>query len=119
LPNKINPLFNIFFAVFSGIFPGKEARSPPHFPRVLVKPGFLHKENAVVKNTTREKVGSGSKNVGYFYVNFSGCPHPPPGCGKLLWRKLWRMWKTLSFQQVFAPLPNSPAPVDNAPVRFA
>jgi len=86
---------------------------------MLVKPGFLHKENTVVKNTTREKVGSGSKNVGYFYVNSSDCPHPLRGCGKPLWRKLWRMWKTMSFQQVFALLPNPPAPVDNAPARFA
>lgn len=36
-----------------------------------------------------------------FYVNHMFTDAVLPGCGKLLWKTLWRMWKTSSYQQVF------------------
>ena len=42
----------------------------------------------------------------------------PGPCGKPLWKKMWRMWKSMSFQQIFAPSEKPPGYVDNSPVRL-
>lgn len=55
----------------------------------------------MVKSTTRGKVGNPSKRVGSFYVNQNCISTACPACGKPLWKNLWRLWKTLSYQQDF------------------
>ena len=55
----------------------------------------------MVKNTRVEKVGNPTKAVASFYVKPDRISTPLPRCGKLLWKNLWRMWKTIGFQQVF------------------
>ena len=67
----------------------------------LSRPDFLHKDSAVVIITTREKVGKMLKAVASFYVNQKCISTTHARCGKLLWKSLWRMWKTLGYQQVF------------------
>ena len=47
-----------------------------------------------------------SKGVASFYVNQNRIFHTLLPCGKLLWKNLWRMWKTIGFQQVFRFLPS-------------
>ena len=51
--------------------------------------------------TTCEKMGKMLKAVASFYVNQNCISPQPVRCGKLLWKSLWRMWKTIGFQQVF------------------
>lgn len=59
--SKISPQF---FRVHSTPAATSQTRTlTPHPTLFLVKPDFLHKENVVVKNTDREKVGSPSNNV--------------------------------------------------------
>jgi hypothetical protein len=87
----------------------------------LSRPKILHSIFPVVKTTTREKVGILSNPVGNDYVNWS-CIRPGPiPCGKLLWKNLWRMWKTAGFQQVFRCFPQKLPPVERlvySPVYF-
>ena len=101
LAGQNQPLFQYFF------------RTPP--PRgflgnpVAVKPEFLHKENPMVKFTACEKVGKASNQICIFYVN-PPCISPTEcSCGKPLWKNLWRMWKTHSYQQYSqrSPQPDS------------
>ena len=58
----------------------------------------------MVKNTERKKVRKSVKRVEKTYVNRSCMLTGPVDCGKLLWKRLWRMWKTVSFQQEFGLL---------------
>ena len=55
----------------------------------------------MVKITTGEKIGNLFLFVENYYVNQTHLFHTPAGCGKPLWKKLWRMWKSVSFQQLF------------------
>ena len=55
----------------------------------------------MVKSTTRPKVGNPSKADESFYVNQNCISTACPACGKPLWKNLWRLWKTLSYQQDF------------------
>ena len=73
----------------------------------MSSPDFLHNFFAVVKITTIEKVGIRSNAVGSFYVNRNTIHSPLPGCGKPLWKKLWIVWKTHGYQQLFRSVPPS------------
>ena len=84
-----------------------------------VKPHFLHKDFPVVKNTTREKVDNPSNTVGSFYVNPHTFSTACRACGKSLWKNLLRMWKTMSYQQVFSLFPVCVLPVEKSDFRFA
>ena len=66
-----------------------------------VKGEFLHKAFPVVKTTTVEKIGKLSRGRCRRYVNFLCISTFSTPCGKLLWKNLWRLWKTGSYQQVF------------------
>lgn len=92
---------------------------PPSPCPHLSRPEFLHKSAPVVKITRGEKVGKLSKTVASFYVNLGCISTTGPGCGKPLWKNLWRVWKTLSFQQVFRLFPLLPPPVEKSVYRFA
>ena len=46
------------------------------------------------------------------YVNRSWISTACFACGKPLWKSLWRMWKTPSYQQVFRCLEKRPQPVE-------
>ena len=61
----------------------------------------MHKICAMVKTTIREKMRNCSNRVASFYVNQNCISTIHCACGKPLWKSLWRMWKTQSFQQVF------------------
>ena len=85
----------------------------------MSSPEFLHKEKAVVKKTRVKKVGKRGKDVESDYVNRKCIISPPPDCGKPLWKSLWRMWKTSSFQQLFRFCRTCPPVVENSVYRFA
>ena len=85
----------------------------------LSSPEFLHKRTAVVKNTGGEKVGKTEKNVESDYVNQLCISTGVKNCGKLLWKSLWRMWKTKGFQQVFGLCAGVVLSVENSAYRFA
>ena len=67
----------------------------------------------MVKTTIREKMRNCSNRVASFYVNQNCISTIHCACGKPLWKSLWRMWKTQSFQQVFLPFAQTPPLVDN------
>ena len=73
----------------------------------------MHKQTPVVKTTGGEKVTILSQSVASFYVNQPCISTTPAACGKLLWKNLLRMWKTMSFQQVFPFLVPGTPPVEN------
>ena len=101
-------------------FPPERHRFPQLFPGIgLSRPDFLHNFTPVVKSTACEKVGNPAKAVEAFYVNRKCISTPIPTCGKLLWRTLWRMWKTASYQQVFRLFPNPASPVEKSAYPFA
>ncbi len=65
----------------------------------------MHKNFPMVKTTTGPKVGRPPERAPFFYVNRKQISTAPPSWGKGLWKNLWKMWKTQSFQQVFFSLP--------------
>ena len=71
----------------------------------LSRGDFLYRFFSVVKTTTCEKVGKSAKGVAYFYVNQKWISTFHSACGKPLWKRLWRMWKTMSYQQIFRFFP--------------
>ena len=73
----------------------------------------------MVKNTEREKVGKSVKQVEKTYVNRPCMLTGPVDCGKPLWKRLWRMWKTVSFQQVFGLVAMGAGAVEKYVYRFA
>ena len=82
------------------------AATGKHFfsTEALSSPEFIHRQPPVGKTTAGEKVEILSKAVGSFYGK-QFCIHTlVPTCGKVLWKSLWRMWKTPCFQQVFSTL---------------
>ena len=83
----------------------------------MSRPDFLHKGVPVVINTEGEKVGKMGKRVDSDYVKRFCISTGVVDCGKLLWKRLWRMWKTMSFQQVFGPFPKSQGAVDKCVYR--
>jgi hypothetical protein len=85
----------------------------------MSSPKFMHKGAAVVKITTAEKVGNPSKPVASFYVNQKTNIHNLPSCGKLLWKNLWTMWKTIGFQQVFRSFTQPRPHVEKSVYGFA
>ena len=85
----------------------------------MSSPEFLHKETAVVKNTESEKVGKTEKKVESDYVKRKCIFTAAVDCGKPLWKTLWTMWKTRSFQQVFGLFPVRVAAVEKCAYRFA
>jgi hypothetical protein len=85
----------------------------------LSSPEFMHKEKAVVKTTDCEKVGKSEKKVDSDYVNRFCISTGPVCCGKLLWKSLWRMLKTMSFQQLFRCFQWIAPAVENCVYRFA
>jgi hypothetical protein len=62
-------------------------------PSITLKP--------VGKFHTRENMAKPSKPVREDYVNQTELSTIHTACGKPLWKTLWRMWKTMSYQQVF------------------
>ena len=77
----------------------------------------MHKIFAMAIFTTREKVGKTTKAVAIVLCQSTAPFHSPLPCGKLLWKNLLRMWKSMSFQQVFRFFPNLPFPVEKQPPR--
>ena len=117
---KINTFFIIFLKTFPirPGFPPGGASSALHvsFQRSILCQGvkFCTRIWPIVKFTTLEKIGIWSDPVEIFYVNLqciSSFSHP---CGKPLWKTLWRMWKSMSFQQVFVSFPLCPPDVENS-----
>jgi len=74
---------------------------------------FCTTGRAVVKITAVEKIGKPVLYVENNYVNFGCISTPSFFCGKPLWKNMWRMWKSVSFQQVFRPLGNPAHRVEN------
>ena len=72
----------------------------------------------MVKTTIREKVGNCPDRVVSFYVNQNWISTTHCACGKPLWKNLWRMWKTQSFQQVFCPFGFPPLLVETMHIRL-
>jgi hypothetical protein len=91
----------------------------PGCAKPLSSPEFLHKEKTVVKTTDCEKVRKPGDPVESDYVNRFCISTAFPDCGKPLWKNLWRMWKTISFQQVFRCLGPYPQAVEKSVYRFA
>ena len=91
--------------------------SMPGFSAMLSRPEFCTKLPPVVKMPPGEKIGNRSNDVIIYYVNFNILSTALLPCGKPLWTTMWRMWKSISFQQLFAPFrKNSPA-VENSVFR--
>jgi len=67
-----------------------------------------------VKFTACEKIHFLSGFVEADYVNPQYLRTAGDSCGKLLWKNMWRMWKSMSFQQVFGLLSNSIHNVENS-----
>ena len=88
--------------------------SMPGFSAMLSRPEFCTKLPPVVKMPRGEKIGNRSNDVIIYYVNFNILSTALLPCGKPLWTTMWRMWKSISFQQLLAPFrKNSPA-VENS-----
>ena len=89
-------------------------RPMPLLSAMLSRPEFCTKLPPVVKMPPREKIGNRSNDVIIYYVNFHILSTALLPCGKPLWTTMWRMWKSISFQQLLAPFrKNSPA-VENS-----
>jgi len=123
--HKINPFFkkicgNFIFAekacapAFFWFSTGSNARC-----KNLVKSLILHKEMCCGKNYEMRK----SRVFVFQCRNFLCKPlmHTCfyPGCGKPLWKNLWRMWKSASFQQVFRTFGTTPPDVENSAYSVA
>ena len=112
---KSTPFFKIFSVRRNYCLWPKAQRPPfhkggfvncnwPPFPgcgKPLSSTEILHKNLAVVKTTRVEKVRILSFLVTSVYVNQKCIHSGAHTCGKLLWKTLWRVWKTVSFQQLF------------------
>ena len=68
----------------------------------------------MVKTTEGEKEGTLSKGVKNVYVNQRKNSLKSP----LLWKNLWTMWKTMSYQQVFRFFGFFNSPVENLHIRM-
>ena len=97
-------------------FPGRPVRTDGHRGLCgrLSSPNFCTKKMFMVKSTTRGKVGNLSKGVESFYVNQNCISTARPACGKPLWKNLWRLWKTMSYQQEFLLFPFCPLLVEKS-----
>ena len=123
-PHKINTFFKKIFCLPKNFHPPNRCLSTPHifpqFPhrrmcRLLCQGGnFCTKIHNLVIITTCEKIRIRSLPVKQLYVNQITDIHNVDSCGKLLWKTVWTMWKTLSFQQVFRFFPESPSHVENS-----
>ena len=93
---------------------------PPPFPpmpllsAMLSRPEFCTKLPPVVKMPPREKIGNRSNDVIIYYVNFHILSTALLPCGKPLWTTMWRMWKSISFQQLLAPFRKNSPSVENS-----
>ena len=93
---------------------------PPPFPpmpllsAMLSRPEFCTKLPPVVKMPPREKIGNRSNDVIIYYVNFHILSTALLPCGKPLWTTMWRMWKSISFQQLLAPFRKNTPAVENS-----
>ena len=70
--------------------------------------------------TGGEKIGKREQFVEIDYVN-PGCISTAPfPCGKVLWKNMWRMWKSVSFQQLFRSPEKGGSAVENCvyPVAY-
>ena len=74
---------------------------------------FCTRDNPLVKFTLCEKIHILSHFVEADYVNTHPLLTAGDNCGKLLWKTMWIMWKSMSFQQVFRPPSNSVHNVEN------
>ena len=81
----------------------------------LSSPDFHAKHPPLVKLTRDEKIGNLSNPAVLFYVNPKALSTPPRPCGKVLWTTMWRMWKSISFQQLFGPFEDPLPAVENSP----
>lgn len=61
----------------------------------------MHKFFSSGKNKRCRKNWNPVAKSRIFYVNRKLHIHSPAACGIRLWKNLWRMWKSASFQQVF------------------
>ena len=92
---------------------------PPHcgesryFSPGCQVPKFCTKLPPLVKLPRCEKMGMLSDCVIIFYVNFNILSTALLPCGKPLWTTMWRMWKTISFQQLLGPFPICSPVVEN------
>ena len=84
------------------------------FSVMLSRPEFCTKLPPVVKLPPDEKIGIRSNDVIIFYVNFNILSTAPGPCGKPLWTTMWRMWKSISFQQLLAPFRKTSPAVENS-----
>ena len=66
-----------------------------------VKSGNFAQETDCGKNYDSGKSRKSRKAVPSDYVNSVSFSTVPPACGKPLWKTLWKVWKTLRYQQVF------------------
>ena len=80
---------------------------------------FCTRGKALVKFTLCEKIHILLHFVEADYVNTQHLLTPGDNCGKLLWKTMWIMWKSMSFQQVFPPPSNSVHNVENLGFRCA
>ena len=85
--------------------------------RKPVKYKFLHKDFPLGKITTCEKMGKTVNPVAKALCQSTASPFFTHPCGKLLWKNLLRMWKSVSYQQVFRSFTKSPFPVENPASR--
>lgn len=95
------------------------ALPPPFRPMTvfftkLSRPEFCTKLPPVVKMPPGEKIGNRSNDVIIYYVNFNILSTAPLPCGKPLWTTMWRMWKSISFQQLLAPFRKNSPSVENS-----
>ena len=84
------------------------------FSVMLSRPEFCTKLPLVVKLPPDEKIGIRSNDVIIFYVNFNTLSTALLPCGKPLWTTMWRMWKSISFQQLLAPFRKNSPSVENS-----
>ena len=80
--------------------------------RRCVNTEFLYKNAAGLKVTRGKKVENPPREQRKDYVNHIAYSHLWGCCGKLLWKNLWRMWKTSSYQQVSQGFPQGAAAVE-------
>ena len=90
------------------------AGTMPVFSAHLSIANFCTKLPTLVKLPSREKIRTGSNDVILYYVNFNTLSTAPLPCGKPLWTTMWRMWKSISFQQLLAPFRKTSPAVENS-----
>ena len=92
------------------------ALPPAAFPilrRSLSSPDFLHKHLPCGNYYDPRKSGKCVEGCHLLLCQSHILSTAAEGCGKPLWKNLWRMWKTPSYQQVFCLFPMTPPAVEN------